>query len=51
MCLPEGEKGLLAGTVRTGEAVQIDLDIAGAGAALRDGTGQMLRPFPDKLSL
>jgi hypothetical protein len=51
MCLPEGEKGLLAGAVRTGDAVQVDLDIACAGAALRDGTGQMVRPFPDKLSL
>ena len=51
MCLPEGEKSLLACAVRTGDAVQIDLAIADAGAALRDGAGQTACPLPDKLSL
>jgi hypothetical protein len=49
MCLPEDEKGLFAGAVRTGDTVQIDLDIAGAGAAPRDGTRQAVCPFPNEL--
>jgi hypothetical protein len=49
MGLVKGQEGLFAGAVGTGDTVQIDLDIAGAGAAPRDGTRQTVCPFPNQL--
>jgi hypothetical protein len=48
MCLPESEKGLLAGVVRTGDTVEINLHFSGR-TALGDGLGQTICPFPHQL--
>lgn len=48
MRLPEGEKGLLAGAVGTGDTVEVDLYFS-CGTALGDGPRQTICPFPDKL--
>jgi hypothetical protein len=45
---PEGEKGLLAGVVRTGDTIEINLDFSGS-AALGDGLRQTICPFPHQL--
>ena len=50
MCLPEGEKGLLTGVVRTSDTVEINLDFP-FRATLGNGFRQTNCPFPDKLSI
>ncbi len=50
MRLPKGEKGLLAGVVRTSDPVEINLDFP-FRTTLGDGHGQTICPFPDKLSI
>ena len=45
MSLPEGQKGLFAGTVSARDAVEINLDIA-HGTTLVDGLWEAFRPGP-----
>jgi hypothetical protein len=49
MGLPEGEKGLLAGVVRTGDAIEINLNLCG-GTALSDGLRQTACPLAHEFS-
>jgi hypothetical protein len=51
MCSPEGEKRLFTCSVRTGDAIQIDLNYVSSGTALGDCLRQAIRPFPDKLAV
>ena len=51
MGLPEGEKGLLACSVGTGEAIQINLHRVYRRAAPGNGVRQAVCPLPDKLPL
>jgi hypothetical protein len=46
--LREGEKRAFTGEVRTGDTVQIDLDVARTGATPYDCVRQTVCPFPDK---
>jgi hypothetical protein len=48
MRLPEGEKGLLAGVVRTSDTVEINLDFP-FRTALGDCLRQTICPFSDQL--
>ncbi len=50
MRLPEGQKGLLTGVVRTSDAVEINLDFL-FRTTLGDGFRQTICPFSDKLSV
>jgi hypothetical protein len=50
MRLPEGEKGLLAHVVGTGDTVEINLDFS-RRTALGDGVRQTICPFPHKLPI
>jgi hypothetical protein len=49
MLLPEGEKGLLAGAVRTGDSIEVDLNSALDWATLGDGFGQTFCPSRNQL--
>jgi hypothetical protein len=46
---PKGEKGLLAGAVRTGDTIEVDLNRALGWATLSDCFGQTFCPFPNEL--
>jgi len=48
---PEGEKGLLAHVVGTGDTVEINLDRVCRRAALGNCVRQAVCAFPDKLSV
>ena len=50
MVAPKGEKDLLSSVVRTGDAVEIDLDFS-PRTALGQDPRQIFRPFPGKLPL
>jgi hypothetical protein len=50
MRLPEGEKGLLTGVVRTSDTVEINLDFP-FRTTLGDGFRQTVCPFSDQLPI